>query len=161
MDTTDRQLVLCPSIEGSIPMPRAHREIHTDTPTHRVHAYLADFTNATEWDHGTVSCELVEGDGSPGSVYRNVSRFGGREVEVMYTLERADFPHVELTGRNGSTTLHDRIDVREHGAGSTVVYDAELTLSGPLKIATPVMSALFGRLADQTERTLSDAVGSL
>ena len=53
-------------------MPRAHREIHTDTPPHRVHAYLADFTNATEWDHGTVSCELVEGAGSPGSVYRNV-----------------------------------------------------------------------------------------
>ena len=60
-------------------------------------------------------------------------------------------------------SCHGRVDVLQWwlDSGLQLIYDAELTLSGPLKIATPVMSALFGRLADQTERTLSDAVGSL
>ena len=56
------------------------RTVHTHRPG-MVSAYLADFRNAVEWDAGTVSCDLVSGDGGPGSHYCNVSRFAGRAVE--------------------------------------------------------------------------------
>lgn len=142
-------------------MARQQRIVTTGADPRRVHEYLADFTNATEWDHGTVSCDLVSGDGGPGSVYRNISTFGGREVEVMYTVEDVTYPNVELIGRNGKTSLHDRIRVDEHGEGSSVQYDAELTSDGVLKLAEPVMALLFKRLADKTEHTLAQALGRL
>ena len=113
-------------------MARIQRIVTTDADPRRVHEYLADFTNATEWDHGTVSCELVSGDGGPGTIYRNISEFGGREVEVMYTVQDVTYPKVELVGRNGKTSLQDRIRIDEHGEGSSVTYDAELTSSGLL-----------------------------
>lgn len=79
----------------------------------------------------------------------------------MYTLERADHPHVELVGRNGSTTLHDTMLVREEDGRTEVDYTAVLTLTGPMRVATPVMSLLFRRLADQTERSMTEALGRL
>lgn len=142
-------------------MARIQRIVTTDADPRRVHEYLADFTNATEWDHGTVSCELVSGDGGPGSVYRNISEFGGREVEVMYTVQDVTYPKVELVGRNGKTSLQDRIRIDEHGEGSSVTYDAELTSSGLLRLAAPIMGLLFKRLADKTEQTLAQALGRL
>lgn len=150
-------------------MPTVHRTISSPAVPQTVHAYLADFENATEWDHGTVSCERTSGEGGPGTTYRNVSRFGGREVEVEYTTIRTDPPAeasgtgvVELLGRNGSTTLNDTMTVRSGPDGGTLVdYEAVLSLSGVMRLATPVMALLFGRLADKTERTMTDALARL
>ncbi|GAA4400352.1 hypothetical protein GCM10023153_27760 [Ornithinibacter aureus] len=59
----------------------------TATDPDRVFAYLTDFRNAKQWDSGTTSCEVVLGDGGPGTVYRNVSEFAGTTVELEYTTQ--------------------------------------------------------------------------
>ena len=47
--------------------PTIERTVTTSAAPEKVFPYLADFRNATEWDSGTDSCELVSGDGGPGS----------------------------------------------------------------------------------------------
>ena len=46
-------------------MPTVQRTVTTTAPPTRVLPYLLDFENAPEWDSGTVTCELLSGDGSP------------------------------------------------------------------------------------------------
>lgn len=134
------------------------RIITTTAPPERVFPYLVDFRNATEWDSGTKSCELVSGDGGPGTVYRNVSQFAGNEVELLYTVESVDQPTFVIVGRNDTTTSHDTITVTPHAAGSTVVYRAEFTFSGVARLAAPVMKPLLDRLGDRTAEQLKSTL---
>ncbi len=142
-------------------MPTLTRTITTHTPTERVFAYLADFTTATEWDSGTVSCERVSGDGGPGTVYRNVSRFMGREVELEYTVEQAAPPVIALVGRQGGTTSRDTITVNPSGEGTRVEYRADFDFSGAARFLGPLIRIPLERLADETERTLKEALDRL
>ncbi|MFN8099044.1 MAG: SDR family NAD(P)-dependent oxidoreductase [Dermatophilaceae bacterium] len=135
------------------------RTVHTHTAPGMVSAYLADFRNAVEWDAGTVSCDLVSGDGGPGSHYRNVSRFAGRAVELDYVLEEASAQRIRLTGRAGPTTAHDTITIRPDGAGgSQVDYHAEFEFGLAARLAAPVVRLLLDRLADDTAATLAAAL---
>ena len=68
-------------------MPTVQRTVTTTAPPTRVLPYLLDFENAPEWDSGTVTCELISGDGSVGTVWHNVSKFAGRTVDLDYTME--------------------------------------------------------------------------
>jgi uncharacterized protein YndB with AHSA1/START domain len=144
-----------------IPMTTLHRTVRADAPPDLVFAYLVDFRNATEWDSGTVSCERVSGEGGPGTVYRNVSRFAGRTVELDYTVESVKRPRFVVVGRNASTTSRDTITVTPDGAGSVVDYAAEFTFAGPARFLGPLMSPLLNRLGDQTEETLRTALATL
>lgn len=135
------------------------RTVHTSTAPDIVAEYLADFRNAAEWDSGTVSCDLVSGDGGPGSHYRNVSRFAGREVELDYVLDEASPERIRLTGRAGPTTAHDTITIRPDGAGGTQVdYHAEFEFGLAARLAAPVVRLLLDRLADDTAATLAAAL---
>jgi uncharacterized protein YndB with AHSA1/START domain len=138
------------------------RTVSTTAPPDRVFAYLVDFRNATEWDSGTVSCERVSGDGGPGTVYRNVSHFAGNTIELDYTVEAVDPPTFVIVGRNDSTTSRDTITVTPHGpGGSTVVYHAEFTFAGVVKLAAPLMKPLLDRLGDRTAEQLKTALDRL
>ena len=137
------------------------RTVTTTAPPEKVFPYLVDFTNATEWDSGTKSCELVSGDGGPGTVYKNVSEFAGNEVELEYTTETVDQPTFVIVGRNDSTTSHDTITVTPHANGSTVVYRAEFTFTGLARYAAPLMKPLLDRLGDKTAAQLATALERL
>lgn len=67
-------------------MPTLERTITVDTPLDAVWAFLTDVTTTERWDPPTVSTELASGSGGVGSVYRNVSKVLGREVEIEYTV---------------------------------------------------------------------------
>ena len=83
------------------------RRVETRAAADVAFAYLADFENATEWDSGTASCTRVQGDGGPGTTYRNVSEFAGRKVELDYTVEVLAEPTFVIVGRNATTTSRD------------------------------------------------------
>ncbi len=138
-----------------------HRTVTTTTAPDRVHAYLADFSTAAEWDSGTQSCERISGDGGVGTRYRNVSTFAGRSVELTYTLTELTPTRIVLVGRNATTTSTDTIDVSPRGSGSTIDYRAEFTFSGPARFLQPLLKPLFGRLGDKTAQTLTTALDRL
>ena len=143
-------------------MTTIERTVSTTSPPEKVLPYLLDFRNATEWDSGTVSCELVSGDGGPGTTYRNVSEFAGNTVHLEYTVEAVDGSTFVIVGRNDSTTSHDTITVTPHGTrGSTVVYRAEFTFTGVAKLAVPLMKPLLDRLGDRTAEQLKTALDRL
>ena len=139
-----------------------HRSVTSIADPHAAFAYLADFANAEEWDSGTVSCERVSGDGGPGTVYANVSRFAGRNVELEYTTEEVAEPKFVVVGRNKTTTSRDTIIVtpQAHG-GCRVDYTAEFEFTGLAKYLAPVVRPLLDRLGDNTAKTLTDCLNRL
>lgn len=131
------------------------RTVTTTTSPDTVFAYLVDFRNAEHWDSGTKSCELVSGDGGPGTVYRNVSEFAGNTVELEYTTQTVEQPTFVITGRNETTVSHDTITVTPHGPnGSSVHYRADFTFTGLARFAAPLMKPLLDRLGDRTAEQL-------
>lgn len=144
-------------------MTTIERTVATTASPERVFAYLLDFRNATEWESGTRSCELVSGDGGPGTVYRNVSHFAGSEVELEYTVESVDEPRrFVIVGRNESTTSHDTVTVTPHGEqGARVVYRAVFTFSGVTRLAAPLLKPLLDRLGDRTAEQLKTTLDRL
>ena len=134
------------------------RTIRTTAAPDVVFPYLVDFRNATEWDAGTVSCERVSGDGGPGTVYKNVSKFAGNTVELEYTTRTVAEPEFVIVGKNDTTTSHDTITVRPDGTGSVVTYRADFEFSGIARFLGPVMTPLLERLGDRTAAQLKESL---
>lgn len=139
---------------------RVHRVVPAGRSARQVFDYLADFENAEEWDSGTVSCTRVSGAGGPGTIYRNISRFAGRTVCLVYQVERSEFPEFVIVGRNAGTTSRDVIRVLPEGAGALVDYSAEFTFTGLTAVITPLLRPLLKRLADRTAAQLELVLGA-
>ena len=142
--------------------PTVSRTFTTTAPPEAVFDYLADFTNAEEWDPGTVSCERVSGDGGIGTVYRNVSSFLGRTTEITYTTVEAERPtRIHLIGRNDQFEGHDVLGIRASGTGSEVTYTAEFSFKGAARFAAPVVAAYLPVLAHKTVGRLRSCLDGL
>lgn len=143
-------------------MVAVSRTFVVDKPVETVLAYLADFTNAVDWDPGTQSC--TPADGAPvgvGKTWHNVSKIAGVTTKIDYTLEELDGSHVLLVGRNDTATSSDKITVKPHAAGSEITYDALVTFKGLAKLGSPIVRLVFERLANETEKSMTKAVAAL
>ena len=97
--------------------PTVTRTFTTTAAPDAVFDYLADFTNAEEWDPGTVTCERTYGGGEVGTIYRNVSSFMGRETQIAYSTVELERPtRIHFTGHNEQFDGHDVLGIRAHGA---------------------------------------------
>ena len=102
------------------------------------------------------------GDGGVGTRYRNVSKFLGRTTTVEYVTEELDPPrYLHFRGHNEQFTGHDRLRLDPAGAGTQVVYEAELGFSGAARLATPVVAAYLPFLANKTVRQLRERLDAL
>ncbi len=121
--------------------------------------YLLDFRNAVEWDAGTVSCDRLSGDGGPGTKYRNVSKFMGREVELTYVVGDVDRAarRFEIVGSTGSTTSEDTIEVRDRG-GVRVDYRAVFTFPTYFLPAYPLIALAVRKLGNDTAAELQKSL---
>ena len=129
-------------------------------PPADVVAYLADFTNAQEWDPGTVRCErLDDGPLRPGARWHNVSKVLGRETELTYELVSLEPHRVVLRGTNKTATSTDDIAVAPEGDGSRVTYSAHIVFNGLARLADPLMQRVFERLGDETVTGIRRALG--
>jgi carbon monoxide dehydrogenase subunit G len=143
-------------------MVSVERTFTTRTPPDLVFDFLADFSHAEEWDPGTVECHRLTGDGGVGTRYRNVSRFLGRTTTVEYVTEELEPPrYVHFRGHNEQFTGHDRLRLEPAGAGTRVVYRAELEFSGGARLVTPLVAAYLPFLAKKTVRRLRDRLDAL
>lgn len=142
--------------------PTVSRTFTTTARPEAVFDYLADFTNAEEWDPGTVSCVRSSGDGGVGTTYHNVSQFLGRESEITYTTEELERPtRIHLIGRNEQFEGHDVLGVRAHAEGSEVTYTAEFEFTGGARLAAPVVAAYLPFLAKKTVDELRSTLDRL
>jgi carbon monoxide dehydrogenase subunit G len=143
-------------------MLSAHRSFTTTSAPDMVYAYLSDFTNAEEWDPGTVECTRVDGDGGVGTRYRNVSSFLGRTTELEYVADELDAPtFVHFAGHNAQFDGHDRIRLEASGVGTRVTYDAEFSFTGASKVAVPLVALYLPVLATRTVAQLKQSLDRL
>ena len=131
--------------------------------------YVADLTNFAEWDPGVrrsvhVDGEQVAGEGSVegaglGAAYDVTVAAVPRDLTLRYEVVEYDPPRTCLVvARSSMFTSTDRITVVPDGDGSTVTYDAELTLNGPLGLFDPVLRLAFGRIGDRAAAGLRRAL---
>ncbi len=138
------------------------RVVVVDKPVDRVAAFLCDFTTTNDWDPGTVRTERTEGDGGPGTVYRNISRFAGRETELTYVVEElAPGERITLRGENRTVVAHDTMTFRGNGETAEVTYLAEFEFRGIARLLEPLLRLPMKKLGDDAERGMREALNRL
>ncbi|TCN37298.1 carbon monoxide dehydrogenase subunit G [Kribbella orskensis] len=138
------------------------RVITVDRPVEAVFGYLADFETTTEWDPGTVRTVRVEGDGGPGTKYRNTSSFAGRETELEYVVQQLEPGRIfQLRGENKTVTALDTMTFRAAGGGTEVTYRAEFEFKGMTRLAQPLLKGQLKKLGDEAEQGMHDALQKL
>ncbi len=143
-------------------MASVRRTFTTISPPDVVHAYLADFAHAEEWDPGTVECARIQGDGGVGTRYRNVSSFLGRVSTLEYVTEELDSPtYLHFRGHNEQFTGHDRIWLEPDGTGTEVTYEADFTFHGVSRLAAPLVALYLPPWARKTVAKLRDRLDRL
>ena len=146
---------------------RISRTIETTTPLHAAFGYLSDFTTTEEWDPGTVRTTRTSGDGGPGTVYHNVSRFMGRETELDYTVtELVEGRRFVLRGVNKTVHATDTMTFEETASGGTRVrYDADFAFQGVVgavaPLLTPALWLAFKKLGDEAEKGMTRCLDGL
>ena len=140
-------------------MPTVERTFTVSPPPAEVIAYLKDFSNAEEWDPGTESCtQTSSGPVAVGTRWHNVSKIAGVKAELDYELTELTDDHLVLVGRNDSATSTDTISVRPSGTGSEVTYRAALEMKGAAALMAPAMKVIFEKLANDTQKQLTDVL---
>lgn len=137
-------------------MIRIQRVVTVERPVDAVFAYLADFENTNEWDPGTVRTTRIAGDRGAGSMYRNVSKFAGRETALVYTAVELRAPGLlRFRGENKTVTAHDTIRLAPIASGGTeLTYRAEFVFKGVARWLAPLLRRQFGKLGDDAARQL-------
>ncbi len=135
------------------------RTVNIDKPSAQVFDYLADFSNAIEWDSGTVACSRRSGDGGVGTTYENTSRFMGRETNLTYVVEALEPHHrLVLRGENKTVVSRDTMVITSRGDETQVDYTAEFEFRGPAKLLQPLLKLPLEKLGNDTQRTLREAL---
>jgi carbon monoxide dehydrogenase subunit G len=143
-------------------MARYRATVDTPRPPAEAFAYLSDFTNAPEWDPGTLSSERVgEGPIGVGSEFLLVASFLGRRTTLTYRIVEYRPPDaVTFRGENSSVVSIDRITFAPAGDATTITYEAELTLKGALRLADPLLALAFKPVGDRATDGLRRAIGT-
>jgi len=121
-------------------------------------AYMADFRNVTEWDPSIERIDLLSGDaGALGSRYGVKMKSTSLEYETTTVTPGTT---VVLRGENSWVVSIDEITVAAGDGGlADVTYDAKLSLKGPLGLAGPLLSLVFGRLGGKARDGLVARIG--
>jgi carbon monoxide dehydrogenase subunit G len=144
-------------------MARYVTTIESPRPREDVFAHLSDFSTTQEWDPGVAEAErLDEGPIVVGSRVRLVADFMGRKTPLVYEVTAIDPPaSITLRGENASVVSLDTMTFAPTASGGTrIVYDADLTLKGPLRVADPLLKLVFNRIGDKAAAGLRGAVGA-
>ncbi len=143
-------------------MPRYTTTIASPKPADEVFSYLSDFASAAEWDPGVARARrLTDLPIALGSKVEIVARFLGREVPLVYVVEKFEPPRrVLLRGENATTLSLDEIVVEPDGSGCRVTYDARLSLKGALRVGEPLLGLIFRRIGDAAADGLRRALAA-
>jgi carbon monoxide dehydrogenase subunit G len=143
-------------------MPKIERTVTVATPLERVWAFLTDFTTTEQWDPPTVSTTRISGDGSVGTVYRNVSTFLGHEAETEYTVVTLDpMREFHLEGTATGMKLLDTMRFERAGEGTTVTYTSEFMPQGAAKLASPLLAPALKKVGDDAAARMDEVLSAL
>jgi hypothetical protein len=143
-------------------MARYHAQVDSKRSAAETFDYLATFSNAAQWDPGTLTAEQLDpGPVGVGTRFRLVVPFLGRRLALVYRVSRYQ-PHREVTldAVSPLLRLQDRIVVSPAGDGSTLSYEAQVTLRGPLGLLDPLLNRGFAQVGNRAAAGLAKALAS-
>ena len=130
---------------------RYRREIEVETAADATFAYLADFTNAAEWDPGIVEARrLTPAPTAVGSRFEVIALFRERRQRFEYVVTAfEEGSRIALRGEGEKALSDDTITVAAGEGGKTrVAYEADLRLKGVYRVAEPFLGSTFRRMGD-------------
>jgi hypothetical protein len=137
-----------------------HATVESRSAAAETFGYLATFSNAAEWDPGVLAGEQLDaGPPEAGSRFRLKVPFLGARMSLTYeVISFVPDREVLLHAVNGVLRSTDRIVVTGTVDGSTVSYDAEVRLRGPLQALDPFLRPGFRVVAERAAAGLADAL---
>ena len=141
-------------------MARYHATVASRSPAAETLGYLAIFSNAEEWDPGVLAGRHLDpGPVRVGSRFRLVVPFAGARMSLTHeVIGFVPDREVVLQAANAVLRSTDRIAVTSAADGSTVSYDAEVRLRGPLRVLDPLLRPGFRIVAERAAAGLADAL---
>lgn len=131
--------------------------------------YLAEFSTTALWDPSVTKAKRTSvGPVREGSTFDVTVSFFGSTSTLQYRIVEYERPHrVVLIGDSATIVSHDEITfVPMSSGGCQVVYDANLTIRGPLlaqpaiAIAEVALAGLFNWSAGRSARGLADVLSA-
>ena len=141
-------------------MARYHATVESRSSAAETFGYLATFSNAAQWDPGVLAGEQLDpGPVRVGSRFRLVVPFLGVRMSLTYEVIRlVPGREVLLAAASGLLRSTDKIVVTGDADGSTVSYDAEVQLRGPLRVLDLLLRPGFRVVAERAAAGLADAL---
>lgn len=129
---------------------RVRREIQVSQPREDAFAYVADFANSAEWDPGIAAgTKITDGPVREGSEFEIVAVFRGKRQPFHYVVAEFEPEHrLVLSGEGEKARSVDEITFEPAGAGTRIVYVANIRLKGIARVAEPLLAPSMGRMAD-------------
>jgi carbon monoxide dehydrogenase subunit G len=140
-------------------MTRYQTRLRTQQSPEVAFAYMADLRNFAIWDPGVRRVKQVQGDGGEAGAVFDVTLATKRENTLRYRTTVFEPPGtVVVIAKTSVLTSEDRITVVADMFGTTVTYDADLRLNGPLRVGDPLLRLAFKRIADRAAAGLRQAL---
>jgi Polyketide cyclase / dehydrase and lipid transport len=138
-------------------MARYYATVESGRSAAETFGYLATFSNTAEWDPGVLAGEQLDpGPVSAGSRFRLRVPFLGVRMSLTYEVIRfVPDREVLLQAANALLRSTDRIVVASAADGSTVSYDAEVRLQGPLRVLDPLLRPGFRAVGERAAAGLA------
>ena len=129
---------------------RIRKEIEVRRPIGEAFDYVAEFSNAAEWDPGIAEArKLTDGSAQKGSEFEVVALFRGKRQNFHYVV--TDFERdrrVVLSGDGARARSVDEITFEPAGSGTRITYIADFHLKGIFRPAGPLLVPVMSRLGD-------------
>ncbi|MEP6976847.1 MAG: SRPBCC family protein [Thermoleophilia bacterium] len=129
---------------------RFRKEIEVGRSVEEAFAYVADFSNAEEWDPGVVeAAKLTEGSVRLGSEFDLVALFRGKRHRFRYVVTDFDENRrIVLAAEGDRVDSVDQIALEPAGTGARITYVADLQLKGIFRLASPLLAPVVNRMGD-------------
>jgi hypothetical protein len=135
-------------------------KINSPMSVDEVFSFLADFSNAPEWDANTKSSDLLSGHPyETGAKYKVVTEFAGRDLTLTYETIEIERPNrVVLRSGTSIADIEDVMTFEADGDGTLVSYQASILPKSVAKVLDPVFSLIFKKVGDRAAESLKDAL---
>lgn len=139
---------------------RVRKEIRASVPQDEAFEYVADFSNAAEWDPGIASGKkITEGPVREGSEFEIVAVFRGKRQPFHYVVTAFEPQRrLVLTGEGEKARSVDEIRFEPAGPGTRIVYVADIKLKGIARVAEPLLNGTMNSMADDALAGLKSAL---
>ena len=147
-------------------MARYVARVRTPCSLSEAFALVSDMRTFPTWDPGVTAVKQVAGDGPGlGAAYDLRASAVPRDLTLRYETVRFEAPtspgaamEVCLIARSSTVTSVDVITARPLEDGTEVVYDADLRLNGPLRVADLGLRAAFQIIGARAETGMRRAL---